>query len=298
MHMKKLSIILAVVLASTFVSCNTKQLKQVTAQRDSLLVITAQQDSLQAEVDEYMETLASTLDSIKTQESILTVQKDENGRPLKRKEIISNLQTLGEVIQRQRERIEELDAKLVKQGKEASSYRTVIAHLRTEIETKNEQIAKMEEELQRKEAAIATLNTRVVSLEKDVADYSTKTKEQEKQIAEQAEIVTKQSRMLNTGYVFMGTSKDMKKAGLKKKGVLKGGQLNPEGLDMGIFKNVDTRTFKQYTIPAYKPKLLTTHPASSYELKLDEDSFEDITYLIIKDTKAFWSVSSYLVIQL
>lgn len=296
--MKKLCIVLAVVLASMFVSCNTKQLKQVTAQRDSLLVITQQQDSLQAEVDEYMETLASTLDSIKTQESILTVQKDENGRPLKRKEILDNLQTLGDVIQRQRERIDELDAKLVKQGKEASNYRTVITHLRAEIDAKNDQIAKMQDELNRKEAAIATLNTKVTSLEKDVADYSTKNKEQEKKIAEQAEVVTKQSRMLNTGYVFMGTKKEMKKAGLREKGVLKNGQLNPEGLDMSVFKNVDTRTFKKFTIPAYKPKLLTTHPASSYELQLDEDSFEDITYLIIKDSKAFWSVSSYLVIQI
>ena len=298
--MKKLSIVLAVVLASTFISCNTKQLKQVTAQRDSLLVVTQQQDAFQAEVDDYMETLASTLDSIKTQESILTVRKDESGRPLQRKEIMNNLQTLGDVIQRQRERIEELDAKLVKQGKEASHYRTVIAHLRTQIEEKDAQIAQMRDELNRKEAAIANLNTKVNTLEKDVADYSSKNKEQEKTIAAQAEMVNKQSRMLNTGYVFTGTSKDIKKAGLKAKGVLKGGQLNPEGLDMGIFKNVDTRSFKELKLKSERPKLLTTHPKSSYTIREEEDAdgYVESCTLIIKDAKAFWSVSSYLVIQL
>ena len=98
-------------------------------------------------------------------------------------------------------------------------------------------------------------------------------------------------------YMKIGTKSELKSAGLLDKNVIKKGIVNTEGLNMSIFKKIDIRSTREIEINAYKPKLLTSHPNKSYEMKLDEDSEEDITYLKIKDVDAFWSQSHFLVIQ-
>lgn len=99
-------------------------------------------------------------------------------------------------------------------------------------------------------------------------------------------------------YMKIGTKQELKSAGLLDKGVIKKGVVNTDGLNMSIFKSVNIKNTKELKINAYKPKLLTDHPAKSYEMKLDEDSEEDITYLRIKDPDAFWSKSHFLIIQM
>lgn len=297
--MKNLHSLLIIALAAALASCvNGQSARQIAAERDSLLLVTQQQGALQAEVDEYMETLVSTLDSIKLQGNILTLDRDENGKPLKRQQIMENLQLVGDVMERQRQRIEELDAKLAEKGKEASHYRALVKHLREEIDAKNAEITRMENELSLKNATITDLTEKVGYLQQDVESMSSRAREQEEQLAQQAEVLAQQDKMLNTAHVIVGTKKELKKAGLMGKGVLKGGQLNPEALDMGIFTDVDIRNFKEIKLSSYRPKLLTNHPSSSYQLKQEEDSDEDITYLIINDPAAFWSMSSFLVVQL
>ena len=99
-------------------------------------------------------------------------------------------------------------------------------------------------------------------------------------------------------YMKIGTKKELKSAGLLDKGVIKKGIVNPEGLNMSVFKKVDIRSTKEIRINVYKPKLLTSHPKKSYEMELDEDAEDDITYLRIKDPEAFWSESHFLIIQM
>ena len=296
--MKKFFILLAIACLGIFAACNNAEVQRLTAQRDSLLVVTHMQDSLQAEIDSYMETLATTLDSIRVQESILSIRVDENGKPLKKEQIQENLQLVSEVLQRQRQRIDELDAKLVEQNKTTAYYKKLVNHLRKEIEAKDAEIVSMSEELNKKNATIANLNTKVNSLEKDVKDISNKSQKQEEKINEQAKTINEQSVKLNTAYVFIGTKKELKKAGLLKKGVVSGGRVNTEGLDLSVFKQMDIRKVQQMTLDSYKPKVLTAHPASSYEITVDEDSFDDISYFKIKNPSDFWSLSNFLIIQL
>lgn len=292
--MKKSILLLALSAAAILViGCTSNQkVKELTAQLDSLKAVTQQQDSVQASMDYYMETLASTLDSIRVQEGILTVRVDENGKPLKRQQIKDNLKLMSDVIARQRERISKLEAQLGSQGKSLAHYKTLVTHLQEELDRKEADIARMQQELNRKDETIATLNTKVTSLEQNVEDMSIKNKEQQKTLEAQ-------SKKLNAAYVVIATKKELKKAGLLKKGVLNKGLLNPEGLDMSCFKEVDVRKYTEtITLNAYKPKVLTAHPAGSYKLVRDEESYEDIYYFTITDPASFWSVSHYLIIQL
>lgn len=288
--MKRLCIILAVACVGILTSCTSigpgKRVKQ---ERDSLLVAAHQRDSV-------LEVLATSLDSIRIQEGILTVRKDENGKPLKRDQIRQNLKLLSEVIQRQKERIEELESKLTDEGKTTAYYKTLVAQLRKDIAAKDEEILRMTRELSQKNETIAQLNTEVTTLKNDVADISAKNKEQEKKIDEQAKTITAQTVKMNTAYVMIGTKKELKKAGLLKN--INGGKLDPEGIDLSLFKQMDLRKVQEFKIDSYKPKILTTHPKSSYELSVDEDSDDDVSFLKIKDPATFWSMSNFLIIQL
>jgi len=288
--MKRLCIILAVACVGILTGCTSigpgKRVKQ---ERDSLLVAAHQRDSV-------LEVLATSLDSIRIQEGILTVRKDENGKPLKRDQIRQNLKLLSEVIQRQKERIEELESKLTDEGKTTAYYKTLVAQLRKDIAAKDEEILRMTRELSQKNETIAQLNTEVTTLKNDVADISAKNKEQEKKIDEQAKTITAQTVKMNTAYVMIGTKKELKKAGLLKN--INGGKLDPEGIDLSLFKQMDLRKVQEFKIDSYKPKILTTHPKSSYELSVDEDSDDDVSFLKIKDPATFWSMSNFLIIQL
>ena len=288
--MKKLSIILTVACIGILASCTSigpgKRVKQ---ERDSLLVAAHQRDSV-------LEVLATSLDSIRIQEGILTVRKDENGKPLKRDQIRQNLKILSDVIQRQKDRIDELESKLTDEGKTTQYYKTLVAQLRKDIAAKDEEIIRMTRELSQKNETIAQLNTEVTTLKNDVADISAKNKEQEKKIDEQAKTITAQTVKMNTAYVMIGTKKELKKAGLLKN--ISGGKLDPEGIDLSMFKQMDLRKVQEFKIDSYKPKILTTHPKSSYELSVDEDSDDDVSFLKIKDPSSFWSMSNFLIIQL
>lgn len=288
--MKKLSIILTVACVGILASCTSfGPGKRVKMERDSLLVAAHQRDSV-------LEVLATSLDSIRIQEGILTVRKDENGKPLKRDQIRQNLKTLSDLIQRQKERIEELESKLTDSDKTTAYYKTLVAQLRKDIAAKDEEIVRMARELNQKNETIAQLNTEVSTLKNDVEDLSSKSREQEKKIDEQAKTIQQQTVKMNTAYVMIGTKKELKKAGLLKN--LSGGKLDPEGIDLSLFKQMDLRKVQEFKIDSYKPKILTTHPKSSYELSVDEDSDDDVSYLKIKDPSSFWSMSNFLIIQL
>lgn len=301
-HMKhqRLLLVFAVLTGFSLLSCENKQQQREIAELktrcDSLQVLTQMQDSSRAVIESYVETIALTLDSIKIQEQLLTVKVDENGRPLKKQEIKKNLDLLANVIKRQRERIELLEAQLLHQGVDSTShYRTLISHLYDEIDKKNAQIEQMKLDIARQNQIITHLNTRVANLESDVEAISTHAKEQAETIAMQTEIMNAQNEQLNIGYLFIGTRKELTRAGILTKGLFTGGKLNASELDLSHFEQIDIREVHDVTCNSSRPKLLSSHPANSYEFIKNQDK---TSTLVIKDPGAFWSLSNFLIIQL
>jgi len=268
-------------------------ISNLTIERDSLLVINSQQDSSLSAVNDYVNTIAEALDSIRQQEKILTLQVDENGRVLTKNQILHNLELLSDVIQRQRSRIEELEAQLIwRKQDSSSSYRSLIANLYKEIDSKNETIALMHEELNRRGAMITRLNNQVSILEEDIIA-------QEETIAQQTQVLEAQDKQINTAYVMIAPKKKLKEKGLLTKGLFTGGNLNAASVDISNFDVVDIRDFQEVTLSVSKIKILTSHPSSSFEIIKDEtEDGTDITIFRIKNISSFWSLSNYLVIQL
>ena len=301
MRMRKLLFLLFVFSIGFFcLSCNSKKQQErivsLTQTLDSLQQITQQQDSSRAILDAYVETIAMTLDSIKINEKILTVQVDERGHRLKKSEIERNLETLADVIKRQRERIEELEKALMNHGIDSlSHYRTIIAHLYAELDAKNQRIAELEHNLQGQTRTIAHLNSRVSALENDMDALSTHAREQAETIAIQTEILNAQNAQLNIGYLFIGNRRELQNAGIIPKNIFGGSKINASELDLSKFVQVDVREFNDIVCKSKHPKILSSHPAGSYSI---ENTNDGCTILSVKDSGLFWSLSTYLIIQL
>lgn len=280
------------------VSCGNltrkKEIDFLMAERDSLLTITHEQDSTKAILDSYIKIIANALDSIKVQGQILTLKVDENGRPLKKSEIMENLGLLSDVIQRQRERIQELESMLLSQGVDSTSYyRSLILHLYDELDDKNLQINDLQKELNRKSAEVNRLNRRVDKLEKDVVDISEQARLQAELIEQQNEIMEAQNQMLNVGYLKIGTKKELQSMGIIK-GNLFSSKINPAGVEKNLLDEIDIREFREITLSSKKAKILTTHPQSSYSIEREGE----LTILTINNPGLFWSTSNYLIILL
>ncbi len=269
-------------------------MENLQAERDSLLTLTNIQDSTKAVLDEYVEIIASTLDSIKINEKILTIKVDDKGKALKKSEIKENLQILADVLKRQRERIEELESQLLDKGIDSSSYyRSIILHLYGQLEEKNNQILAMQQELEEKHTEVKQLNNQVSTLKKDVVSISDKTKHQNKIIEQQTEILEIQDAIINKGYLKIGSKRELQEAGIVKGTLIS--QLNTDALSQTNFDEIDIRYVTEITLSSARPKILTSHPGSSYVLEYGNDGS---TVFRILDPSVFWSISNYLVIQL
>jgi hypothetical protein len=105
---------------------------------------------------------------------------------------------------------------------------------------------------------------------------------------------------MNKAFVVSGTYKDLKEKGLltKEGGVLGLGKkesLQENSLNDNLFTRIDITKTRTIPVNSKSAKLVTEHPASSYELIKDDDNM--IAYIEIKDPSTFWKISKYAVVE-
>lgn len=261
---------------------------KVVSERDSLRNVAAAQVRWLEKVNTVLTTLNSALDSVQRQEDMIFI--NINGeKTATRADALNNLDRFEAVVRSQKHRIDQLEAQLKARDEldepesrslEAS---TLIANLRAQLAQKDQQIADLRRELEKKNvdieklrATVSAQNSRITQLDEQNKRYST--------------ALTRQSDMLNTGYVVMGTKKDLESKGIIRKGRL----VATSALDRSKFRQVDIRKFTEITFEARKPRIITDAPASTYSLTTTGDG--NFTLHILNPAD-FWSISNFLVIQ-
>ena len=255
----------------------------------------AERDSIAFEnqrLNEFLDIVAYSLDSINGQERYL--YQDREGRIITNKEQIrNNLRLFKYTLDEQRKRIAELEEQLKNSDNlHSKKIQAVINSMQAQLDEKDAIIAQLEEELERKDANITTLKAHVEKLSTNVSTLSNQVEElneknQEKE--ENLQSANQEIASLSTGYVLMGTKKDLSATGVMSGGFLKKKKVNLSNADNAKFKKVDTRSCKRIEVPGENAKVLTPQPSSSY-------SIEGNT-IIITSPEDFWGVSRYLVIQ-
>ena len=255
----------------------------------------SKQDSLSVEnqrLNEFLDILAYTMDSINGQEKYLYTNKD--GMPITNKEQIrNNIRIYKFNLEEQQKRIAELEAQLAeaKDNKEmVKKLRGIIKTMQIQLEEKNQLITQLQEELDQKNFNIAELKTHVQTLSNRVDELVVEAEE----TASNLETTKTELAQATIGYVIMGTKKELSSAGVLKGGFLKKKKVDNENLDASKFKSVDTRSVSTLDIPGRDAKIMSSQPSSSYSITENDET--KTSQLKIVNSSQFWEASRYLII--
>jgi len=198
--------------------------------------------------------------------------------------VLSRIAMLKASVERTKGRIEELDAKLKRNGVKIAGLEKMIARLRKSVGEREEQIAQ--------------LNTQVESLHTQVAGLSTEVETKQQDLAQKQQELADKQHELATIFYTMGTKKELTKSGVvaSKGGVLGFGKtLEPSGtINQSAFTPLDTDQETVIRIPYEKAVVLTAQPVSSYVIQpVSKDAVE----LRIVDPKEFRKVKHLVILK-
>jgi len=232
--------------------------------------------------------IESNIKKITARESVLNMQSmNPEISQNKKEEIVKEIQHIREMIELNKKKIASITKKLQNSGIQITALQSKIDTLNSYIAESDKNMTDLRAQLGERDVAIGELNTKVGTMETAMADSVSK--------------INRQTEEMNKAYVVSGTYKDLKEKGLlvKEGGVLGLGKresLQENFTNEDLFTKVDITKTKTIPVNSKTAKLVTEHPASSYELVKDES--ERIAYIEIKDPANFWRISKYAVVEL
>ena len=279
------------ILGSCFImcGCNHGKMEKLQQQMDSLQAVIDYNHAQMDEMDEVMNLISNSLDSISMQEGLLyVVQNEESGQPGYKKKMLQQLDMFSSLVERQRIQLESLqDSLRNKETKRSKELNNVISYLSAELAKKDQTIKQLQNDLTKNKIKITELSGKVSRLTKDNL-------QKEELISAQETALTEQDNIINEGYVIIGTKKELIELGiLSDVGILRKAKLNLDNVSMDNYKKIDIRNYKNDTIVGRKATLLTHMPTESYSLIKSDDEY----VLEVIDSGLFWSLSKFLVIQ-
>ena len=281
--MKNLWILLIVGLV---VSCTnvkeSKEYKELQAQRDSLLMQSADSEGEAAEMMPVISEVEANFEKIREAEKYISTQSAQQGEMSQdtKQRINDNFNMINEILQRNKKQLDELNRKYSSSNKEVTAMKNTISRLNQEMQESAGRLTALQAELALKDEQIAQLSQDITSLAVEAEQQSATIREQE--------------RTLNTAFYVFGTLNELKDQKILSGGFLKSTKVLQDTFNKDYFLQIDIREVTE--IPLYEKiaKLWSTHPEGTYEFVKGEDG--NLTFNIT-DTQRFWSLTKYLIIQ-
>lgn len=285
-----------VIMAIVFASCGSKAgQERMQAQLDSLQQVNQKMQDDNQLMSSFVQTFSDGLDSIFVQENLLRTGVDETGNVLTKDQIRDKVRSIAEYINDQKTKISELENQLDDSSQKNAKLLTVVKFLKQQLSEKEGEIMKLQKELDTAKGTIHELDEKNQELTVLNSGLKEEVTEQNEIIRGKDEALQEKEDIINEGYVFIGTKKELKASGvLSGGGFLSKAKVDLKNIDTSKAKKVDIRQFKEITISSKNPKILSHMPESSYRLEKNDNG---TTKLIITSPSSFWSVSSVLIIQ-
>ena len=284
--MKRLLVVMLIL--PFFVACNQKELKQLREQNQQLTSMAKQKDSTINDFIESLNTIEENLEIIKEKETIISVNSENPNKSQKQK-IASDLTSINNLLEQNREKIADLDKKLKNSWYQNSKLRKLTDRLKTKLEVKETEIIALNEKVAKLNIEVENLHGKVTELNGTVLALNTENENKSKEISDKTEA-------LNTAYYVCGTNKELQEKnvitkdggfiGIGTTAVLK------ENFNENEFKKIDITQTTMIPVQGKKISLVTNHPKGSYKVEGTE-TVEGITIL---DPAEFWKSSKYLVV--
>ena len=279
-------IIIGVVLYSLYSREHKKLLTIMEDQKVSLTDKITERDSV---INEWILTFSEiekNLATIKEKEKIITISSsDVEFSKDQRDRILEDIKYINSLLDQNKKKIASLNAQLKKSGGTIKALQIKITELEASMKQSESEISDLKTTLAEKNFEIEQLNEEMTDMQVTIDQ-------------KEAEIVNKTAE-LNKAYYAYGTFKELKAKGL----VTKEGGFIGLGKKISLIENFPDSAFtlinitetKIIPVNAKDAKLITEHPAGSYELIRRNGLVESVE---IKDPAKFWKISKYAVVEL
>lgn len=279
-------IIAAIIVFTTHKKEKEANLALMESQQQAFTETLTSRDSV---INEWMTTfdeIEKNLSLVKQKENIITIQSSGGELSKNKKEqIMKDIEYINALLDQNKEKIASLNAQLKKSG-------GMITGLQTKITA-------LEAAIKQSETEIAELKTTLVEKDFQIGQLNAKVSDQELAIAQKDEKISNQIEEMNKAFFTTGTYKELKAKGL----VAKEGGFIGLGRKASItgslpdtsFTRIDITLVKSIPVNSKTAKLVTEHPANSFEFITGQD--KKIVSLEIKDPAEFWRLSKYAVVE-
>jgi chromosome segregation ATPase len=257
------------------------------AERDSLA---RAQQAMQEEMDTYFSTInmiEQNIEKIKNAEKLITLNPDEEFNVDTRNKINDDLAYINEMLKANREETNRLKEKLRRSSFKSAELERTITRLIKALDDETMKVNSLNAELAAKDSLIIQLNLNLENITGEMDNLQEKNTQHVSTIKEQDETI-------HTAWYVFGTRKELKEQKIiSSDGWFRPSRVLESDFNKSYFVRIDARKTKSIPLYSSRARILSTHPKSSYTLEKENDSFT----LLIIDTKEFWSVSKYLVIE-
>jgi uncharacterized coiled-coil protein SlyX len=280
--MKKISLFLSII-SLLFVACQNEPVDTSNPLADSLArenakmqeVIKGKEESIQDFIVAFNE-IQDNLDVIKSKQGVIkSVGKNNEKVKISKDQIIEDIQSINELMEKNKNRLASLKGKLSKSDAKVGELEKFINYLNDQLAAQVVEIDQLKMDLEKMNMRMADLNQKYQT---SVAESNQKTSQ------------------LNTAWYAVGTTKELLSKGVitKEGGIIGIGKSKKlaDNMNKEYFTKIDITEKKSIPIGARKAKLLSTHPASSYTIAGSGNAEK----LIINNVEEFWAASKYLVI--
>lgn len=274
------------VVMGLIVSCTnvkeSKEYKELQAQRDSLLMQTADADSETAEMMSVISEVEANFERIREAEKYISTQSSQEGEMSQntKDRVSENFKMINEILQRNKAQLEELNKKYSGSTREMTSLKNTISRLNREMQESTGRLSELQAELALKDEQIAQLSQDITSLALETE--------------KQSEMIREQDRTLNTAYYVFGTARELRDQKILSGGFLQATRVMQDTFNKEYFLTIDIREVTEIPLFAPKAKVWSTHPEGTYEFVEGED--RNLTFTIT-DTQRFWSLTKYLIVE-
>ncbi len=273
------------------IGCNQKKLEKLESSHDSLMQQAYAKDQALNDFLKAMNDIQFNLDSIKAKEMIINETTEGNVELKKsaKDQIIEDINTIYSLLEENKQKLADLRKQLGKSSYKITELERMIASMSKQLEEKDQEIAALTEMLNQMDIKIGVLT-------RDVDRLTQEGEAKSETIQQQSEEIEARTIAMNTAYYVVGTKKDLKEANIitSEGGFIGIGKEKKLADDFNVddLTRIDIREVTTIPAPGRKIEIVTSHPTDSYEIQNEGDE----RVIVIKDYKAFWKNSNYLVV--
>jgi hypothetical protein len=266
---------------------HNKLLNLMEVQKTTLTEKVTARDSVISEWITTFDEIEKNIALIKEKEKIITVNSSNAEISKDKKlQVLEDMKYVNTLLEQNKKKIASLNAQLMKTGGTMKVLQNKISDLEASMKQNENEISELKASLINKKFEVEQLNTQMIFMRDTIRKKDTK--------------ISTQTYEMNKAFYTCGTYKELKAEGLLTKeggfiGLGKTESLTGNFPDSS-FVQIDITIIKSISVNSKSAKLISEHPAGSYEFIRDKD--KKIKSIEIKDPALFWKNSKYAVVEI